>query len=87
MSELAKLTGVAQGTIFYHYINKEGLFIATLERIKKIILKRYDEYLDGQKFETGLEMTEGVISFYLHFPLLFSRRTARCLPDSHRLSI
>ena len=29
MNELAEMTGVAQGTIFYHFKNKKGLFPST----------------------------------------------------------
>ena len=28
MNELAEMTGVAQGTLFYHFKNNEGLFLA-----------------------------------------------------------
>ena len=31
MAELASITGVAQGTVFYHFATKEALFIAILE--------------------------------------------------------
>ncbi len=30
MADLAKVTGVAQGTIFYHFKNKEELFLSIL---------------------------------------------------------
>ena len=35
MAELSKMIGVAQGTIFYHFKNKEELFLAVLERTKE----------------------------------------------------
>jgi AcrR family transcriptional regulator len=34
MAELAKITGVAQGTIFYHYNSKEELFLAISGRLQ-----------------------------------------------------
>jgi AcrR family transcriptional regulator len=55
MAELAKMTGVAQGTIFYHFKNKEELFLA-----------EFDRYIRGHAFQNGLDMLEGAISFYLH---------------------
>lgn len=66
MGELSKLTGVAQGTIFYHFKNKKGLFLAILEGIKTDILARFDQYISEMKFKNGLEMVEGIITFYLH---------------------
>ncbi len=65
MAELAKMTGVAQGTIFYHFKNKEELFLAILEDIKKEIIKEFDLYVREHEFESGLDMLEGAISFYL----------------------
>ncbi len=41
MGELSRLTGVAQGTIFYHFKNKKGLFLAILEAIKTDILDHF----------------------------------------------
>ena len=66
MAELAKMTGVAQGTIFYHFKNKEGLFLAILENIKKEIIREFDRYIREHEFQNGLNMLEGAISFYLH---------------------
>lgn len=66
MNELAEITGVAQGTIFYHFKNKEGLFISTLERVKETILEQFEKYIKEQKFNNGLEKVEGAISFYLY---------------------
>jgi len=66
MSELAEMTGVAQGTIFYHFKNKETLFLSILERIRQDIVERFDQYIKENSFETGLEMMEGAVSFFLH---------------------
>jgi AcrR family transcriptional regulator len=66
MAELAKITGVAQGTIFYHYKNKEELFLSILEGFKKDIVAEFTQYQQGDHYKPGLEMVDDVISFYLH---------------------
>ena len=66
MGELSRLTGVAQGTIFYHFKNKKGLFLAILEAIKTDILEQFDRYTTEMRFESGMEMIEGIVTFYLH---------------------
>jgi AcrR family transcriptional regulator len=66
MSEVAKLTGVAQGTIFYHFKSKEDLFLAVLEEFKKSIIKEFEGWLRSESFSTGLEMVEGALDFYLY---------------------
>lgn len=75
MAELSKITGAAEGTIFYHFKNKETLFLAVLETVKLKIINDLEQYTAQKKFQTGLEMVEEVISFYLyvagHNPDLF----------------
>lgn len=66
ITDLSKVTGVAEGTIFYHFKTKEGLFLAILERVKENIIDEFTGYLDGKKFNNGLEQIEAVISFYLY---------------------
>jgi AcrR family transcriptional regulator len=66
MADLAKMTGTAQGTIFYHFHSKEELFISVLEEIKKSIIEKLDGYLRGGDFKAGLDMVEGSVSFYLY---------------------
>jgi AcrR family transcriptional regulator len=66
MAELAKITGVAQGTIFYHYKNKEELFLAILREFKKEILNEFDNFLSKRSFNSGLEMMREVVGFYLY---------------------
>ncbi|MDY6880963.1 MAG: TetR/AcrR family transcriptional regulator [Thermodesulfobacteriota bacterium] len=66
MSELAKLSGIAQGTIFYHFKNKEELFISILEEFKAGIIDNFDRYIGERQFESGMEMIEDVVSFYLY---------------------
>jgi AcrR family transcriptional regulator len=65
MSEISKLTGAAEGTIFYHFKNKEELFLSILERFKEDIIEQFEQYMGEMKAETGLDMLEGALSFYL----------------------
>jgi AcrR family transcriptional regulator len=64
MAEISKITGAAEGTIFYHFKNKEELFVAILEDFKKNIIDEFKNYEGQAEFKNGLEMLEGVISFY-----------------------
>lgn len=64
MTEISKATGAAEGTIFYHFKNKEELFVAILEDFKRNIIEEFKNYEGQTEFKTGLEMLEGVISFY-----------------------
>ncbi len=66
MAELSKMTAVAQGTIFYHFKNKEELFIAILEEFKISIIDEFDRYVGEHKFKTGMDMMEGTVTFYLY---------------------
>ena len=66
MAELAKITGVAQGTIFYHYTSKEELFLSILKAFKDDIVTEFNRYTQGHHFPSGLEMMDSVIDFYLH---------------------
>lgn len=66
MADLSKMTGVAQGTIFYHFKNKEELFLSILESLKDEIIGQFDNHFREKKFNTGLDMVEGTISFYLN---------------------
>ena len=66
ISDISEITKVAEGTIFYHYKNKEGLFLAILEGLKTEIVDGFDQYFREKKFESGLDMVEGAISYYLY---------------------
>jgi len=66
MAEISKINGAAEGTIFYHFKNKEELFVAILEDFKKNIIEEFKHYETKAEFRNGLEMLEGVISFYFH---------------------
>ena len=66
VSEISEITGVAEGTIFYHYKSKEGLFLSILEGLKDEIISGFDQYFKEKKFDSGLDMVEGAISYYLY---------------------
>ena len=66
ISDISEVTKVAEGTIFYHYKSKEGLFLAILEGLKTEIVNGFDQYFREKKFESGLDMVEGAISYYLY---------------------
>jgi AcrR family transcriptional regulator len=66
MAELAKVAGVAQGTIFYHYKNKEELFLAILRSFQEDIVAEFSRHRQTQQFDCGLQMVADVIDFYLH---------------------
>ena len=66
MAELASMTGVAQGTVFYHFATKEALFIAILEEFKDDIVMEFREYIASNEFESGMQMMENLLSFFLY---------------------
>jgi AcrR family transcriptional regulator len=41
IAELAKITGVAEGTIFYHFKTKEELYLAILENIRETLVREF----------------------------------------------
>ena len=66
ISEISRLTGAAEGTIFYHYKTKEGLFLAILKDFKDNIVEEFQRYIEEKKFDDGIHMMEDVVSFYLY---------------------
>lgn len=65
MGELARLTGVAHGTVFYHFKNKEELFLAILEGFKAEIIAEYEGHRQALQSMDGLARMEAAVSFYL----------------------
>ncbi len=66
IGDIAKMIGVADGTVFYHYKTKEELFIAVLESFKAMLLEECQVFIAEQRAESGLEMVLEFISFYIH---------------------
>jgi len=74
IEEIANMTGVADGTIFYHFKNKEGLFLAILDNLKKDIIKQVSEFFSGREFDNGLQMVEAAVSFYIRLEGVLKHR-------------
>jgi AcrR family transcriptional regulator len=74
MAELSKMTGAAEGTIFYHFKNKEELFLTILENVKQDIIREFEGYLRETRFENGLDMIEGAITFYIQLGAAMENR-------------
>ena len=66
ISEISKYTGAAEGTIFYHFKTKEGLFLAILKDFKDSIVEEFRRFIEEKKFDDGIHMMEDIVSFYLY---------------------
>ena len=66
MCELSRMTGAAEGTIFYHFKSKQGIFLSILKNLKEDILPEFERYRKTESEKTGLDMVEESISFYLY---------------------
>ncbi|MDO9263721.1 MAG: TetR/AcrR family transcriptional regulator [Desulfosalsimonadaceae bacterium] len=66
MGEVAKASGVASATIFYHFNTKDDLFLSVLSSVKDGILEEFSQYFGEKTFGSGLEMLEASVSFYLY---------------------
>ncbi len=66
MAELSKHTGAARGTIFHHFKNKEDLFLNVLKDVQENILKEFKNHKNNTIYKNGIQMVEGVVTFYLH---------------------
>lgn len=65
-AELAGITGVAESTIFYHFKNKEELFLAVLRTVREEITAHFEEHEKEQGFESGMDKVEGLLGYYLY---------------------
>jgi len=66
VQEISRVTGAAEGTIFYHFKSKEGLLLAILEKTRDEIVDQFERFFENRPFNSGLEMAEEVVSFYLY---------------------
>ena len=62
---MARLTGSAEGTVFYHFESKEELFLAVLEEVRTKIDGAISEFMATTKGLSGIEILEATVSFYL----------------------
>ncbi|MBN2140574.1 MAG: TetR/AcrR family transcriptional regulator [Desulfovibrionaceae bacterium] len=74
MREISRLTGAAEGTIFYHYKNKEGLLLYILDQARQDMVRQFQDFLKERSFASGLDMVEEVVSFYLYLAGLMERQ-------------
>ncbi|MGE4292124.1 MAG: TetR/AcrR family transcriptional regulator [Desulfovibrio sp.] len=66
VQEFSRLTGAAEGTIFYHFKSKEGLLLTILERTRETIVKQFEDFFRDRPFESGMAMVEETVSFFLY---------------------
>lgn len=66
MGEVSKLTGVAGGTVFYHFKNKEELFVSILEEARVRLVREFERFFSTEGSEVGLDLIQDTLSFYLH---------------------
>jgi AcrR family transcriptional regulator len=66
IAELTQRTGVAEGTLFYHFGTKADLFKALLLDVKEGLAQEFVAYFEDRRFESGLEMVDQVLAFILY---------------------
>ncbi|MBE0577427.1 MAG: TetR/AcrR family transcriptional regulator [Desulfuromonadales bacterium] len=64
-SEIVEKAGVAQGTLFYHFKNKEGMLLTILENILNEYLQDMEEV--ASVTQSGLMTVENLIRCSTHF--------------------
>ena len=64
-TDLAQMTGVAESTVFYHFGNKQKLFLAVLDHVRREFQGEFSEYLETARPLSGLTMLEEAAGFYL----------------------
>ncbi len=74
VQEIANITGVAEGTIFYHFKSKDGLFLAILNNLKGDVIEQVTTFFSGREFDNGLQMVEAAVSFYIHLEGVLKHR-------------
>lgn len=93
MAELSRLTGVAEGTIFYHFKAKEDIFLSVLKSVQNRLDLAFKNAGECQNGSTGLEKVLAAVTAYLslagemkdeflmlqrHFPYQISQRNPEC---------
>jgi AcrR family transcriptional regulator len=74
VQEISRLTGAAEGTIFYHFKSKEGLLLTILEQTREAIVGQFDAFFEGRSFASGLDMVEETVAFFLYLAGLMEDR-------------
>lgn len=63
-TDLAQMTGVAEGTVFYHFGNKEKLFLAVLDHVRREFQNEFAEYMASTEASSGLTKLEEAAGFF-----------------------
>jgi AcrR family transcriptional regulator len=63
-SELAALTGVSEGTVFYHFKTKEGVLLAVLEKARSDLLASFEAHRKMGAFSSGMDLLADTAGFY-----------------------
>lgn len=66
IAEIARSSRVAEGTVFYHFKNKEDLLLFILKTIKEDILREFEEYRRSYERGRGIDLAEQAVSFHLY---------------------
>lgn len=74
IDEVAEKTGVAHGTVFYHFKTKEDLLLAILAEFEKELVSAYQRHMEALQLENGLEMLEDAVAFYLQLAASMEER-------------
>jgi AcrR family transcriptional regulator len=61
--DLSKLSGAAEGTIFYHFKSKEDILVSLLEKVKEDIIVEVEKHKSSQG--SGMARIEEGVNFYL----------------------
>jgi AcrR family transcriptional regulator len=64
-TDLARITGSAEGTVFYHFESKEKLFLAALEDVKNTVEHAFADFREVTAGAPGLEVLESAVRLYL----------------------
>jgi len=65
MSEITQAAGAADGTVFYHFKTKTGLFRAILEDTRELLVRELSELVDRRPADSGLALLEETIAAFL----------------------
>ncbi len=93
IAELSRLTGVAEGTIFYHFKTKEDIFLSVLKSVHSRLGLELQAAAGHAGAANGLDRTLAAVTAYLnlsdrmkdeflmlqrHYPYQISRRNPEC---------
>lgn len=77
--EIAETAGVAHGTLFYHYKNKEGIIYEIFRHVSNIYINEMQATID--RHGTGMAKIEAILNFNTDFSRSHSRQLLIFLRD------